>query len=90
MPGLAVILFAAKNGDAASDIKNLDTQIFENTGTKNFLKAIEDSIKEGKLGLEFIDKYTPSNKILLSSKPMQDFRNLKLKIFNPPNQNGGL
>lgn len=47
------------------------------------MKAIEDSMKEGKLGLEFIDKYTPCKKICYSSKSIQYFKNLNLKIFKP-------
>ena len=87
MDGLAVILFAARNGGPAKDDeKNKETQESENEGTNYLLKAIEDSIKEGKLGLEFIDKYTPCKKILFSSRPIQYFKNLNLKIFKSPNQ----
>ena len=50
------------------------------------MQAIDESVSQGKLGLEFIDKYTPCKKIFYSSQPIQYFKNLNLQIFKSSNE----
>ena len=85
MLGLAVILFASKKGEAAVE-KQYDSskEKYYNEGTKVFIENIKECIKEGKMGLEFIDKYSDSKKIVYSLKPLKYFKDLNLKIFVKP------
>ena len=54
--GLAVVLFASYSGFVATDEED-ENKVFVNTGTKYFINCVNQCISEGKLGLEFIDKY---------------------------------
>jgi hypothetical protein len=56
MNGLAVVLFASYSGFVATDEED-ENKVFVNTGTKYFINCVNQCISEGKLGLEFIDKY---------------------------------
>ena len=65
MPGIAIILFASRLNEAATDKEitindngvSKGTGKYYNTGINTLIDRIEECRKEGKLGLEFIDKY---------------------------------
>ena len=70
MEGLAVVLCSSFRGKAATEDINPFTRDANNklnSGIKSFCKHVDECIKEGKLGLEFLDKYPDGYKIYYSS-----------------------
>jgi hypothetical protein len=79
MPGIAVLLFAAKKTKSATD----DTIRQVNTGTDNFISRVAQSIEKNQFGLEFLNLYPEGEKIVYSNQPVSHFK--EVKLFHPFN-----
>lgn len=67
MPGIAILLFASRLNEPALDKEDpRNSNKYYNTGIKNLIQHIDNCRNEGKFGLEFIDKYPDSHKIIYS------------------------
>jgi hypothetical protein len=82
MKGVAIVLFASRVNESAIDKKNINGT-YINIGTENFINIVNKCREEGKLGLEFIDKYSDSCKAIYSDMKLSEINALNIQVFNP-------
>lgn len=77
MPGIAIILFASRLTKKSEDRDTFKgSNEYENVGTLQFLKHIDECRREGKLGFEFLDKYVDNFKIMYSDITLYELKKM--------------
>ena len=84
---MAILLFDSRLNEPALDKYDGTSKTFFNSGIKRLVDNIEASRKEGKRGLEFIDKYPDSHKIFYSDLTFTDIKDLNITLFKEINHN---